>query len=329
MKALITGATGFVGRHLVAELVRRGWQCRCLTRNPTKAAFLERPGVEIRRGDVTDRASIRGIAEGVDAVFHLAAYGNVTAVSGEESGKMHRVNVLGTANVLAECVGRSISGFVHFSSTAALGSTGRGCVDEGTPCRPLTPYQRSKFESEKIVNDFRLRDRVPAVIVRPCMIYGPGSVEGAFLRFCRMFKRGIFPRLPGRVLVSMVHVSDVVAGAIAALERGSPGQAYLIAGNRPVSIHDFRRWVVETLDVNPPYIWMPGAALIVAAWAVEVLARILHRNPAVTVANVRMTLSSRRFSAEKARREIGFVCSVDPESGVRQTVRYFVEQGLL
>ena len=161
------------------------------------------------------------------------------------------------------------------------------------------------------------------------MIYGPGSGQGAVLKFCRMFKRGVFPRLPGRVLVPMVHVQDVVTGAIAAFERGVPGETYLMAGSRPVSIHDLRRWVVDALNVSPPYVWMPGSALMVAAWGVETVYKVLRRAPPVTLANVRMTLSSRQFNTGKAEREIGFVSSVDPEEGVRETVRYFVDEGLL
>jgi len=326
MKALVTGATGFVGRHLVGELLSRGWECRCLVRNPVDAP---KNGAELWPGDVTDEASIRGIARGVDAVFHLAACGGVTAVSPEERRKMHSVNVEGTRNMLVECADEPIARFVHFSSTAAMGCTGRIYIDEATPCLPVTAYQRSKFEAEKVVEVFAERGGVPAVIIRPCMIYGPGPRQGAFLKFCRMFKRGVFPRLPGRVFVPIVYVKDVAAAAIAAAERGAPGQIYLIAGSEAVDIHDLRRWVIDALKIDPPYIGAPLPLLKAAVWGVEVFSRIFRVRPPVTLANLKMTLSSRRFSTEKARLAIGFVASANPRQCVRETVLSLVDQGLL
>jgi len=329
MKALITGATGFVGGHLAKKLLTDGWECRCLVRNIGRAAGLEAMGAELRHADVTDPNTLRGVAEGADAVFHLAAYGNVSTVSGDEETKMRRVNVEGTHNMLMACVNKPIKKFVHFSSTAAFGLTGQSSIDEDVPCAPLTAYQHSKFDSESILKSFCEHSSVPGVIIRPCMIYGPGGHQGQFLKLCRMFKRGVFPRLPGQVWLPMVHVSDVVAAALAAFERGATGGVYLIAGARPVSVHDFRRWVVDTLDMSPPYIYAPASVLKTAAWAVETLSTILRRQPPVTLANVRMTLSSRRFSTEKARREIAFVSSVEPEQGVRDTVRHLMDEHLL
>ena len=329
MKALITGATGFVGGPLVRKLVGAGWECRCLVRDPTRAAGLQKIGAELLVGDVTDRGSLRGTVDGADAVFHLAAYGSVSAVSDEERIKMHNVNVNGTRNLLQECVNKPISRLIHFSSTAAFGCTGLKRINEEDPCKPLTAYQRSKLDSEVAVVAFWRRDHVPSVILRPCMIYGPGSRNGQFLKLCRMMKRGVFPRMIGQVFFPMVHVDDVVDGACAALEHGVPGQTYLIAGARPVDVHDLRRWVVDTLGVKAPYIYAPAPALKIAALAVEVFSRLLRRNPPVTLANVRMTLSSRQFCTDKASRELGFVSSVDPEMGVRETVRHLMSKGLL
>lgn len=329
MKALITGATGFVGRHLTTRLLADGWECRCLVRNPGKAAELEAMGAELWPGDVTDPAALQGIAHGTDAVFHLAAYGSVSAISNEEEQKMHGVNVEGTQNVLMACVDEPIKRFVHFSSTAAFGCTGQSYIDEDAPCAPLTAYQRSKLDSEAIVHASWECSGVPAVIIRPCMIYGPGGDQGQFLKLCRMFKRGFFPRLRGLVWLPMVHVKDVVAGALAAFEHGAPGNVYVIAGARPVNVHELRRWVIDTLDVSPPYIYAPAPVLKMAAWAIETLSKILRRHPPVTLANVRMTLSSRQFNTQKARREIAFAASMDPEQGVRETVRHFMGEHLL
>jgi len=178
---LVTGATGFVGGHLLRALTARGERCRCLVRSQRKAAWLtDHDNVEVVEGDLTRPNTLIGIARGVRTVYHLAAEGHVSAVSREAFQRFVAVNVDGTRNLLNECIGAPIHKFVHFSSTAAMGLIRKTVVDEADTPQPRTPYQRSKLASERTSLALGQEHGVPIVVLRPCMIYGPGARSGEF-----------------------------------------------------------------------------------------------------------------------------------------------------
>ena len=146
---LVTGAQGFVGRHLVQALSEAGERVRVLVRGdkPLQSlAGLE--GVQVHRGDITDPASLTGVGQGVSRVYHLAAAGHVSAVSAAAHAEFMRVNVEGTKNLLNACARQGVERFIHFSSTAAMGLIKKSLVDERDTPRPVTPYQKSKLASE-------------------------------------------------------------------------------------------------------------------------------------------------------------------------------------
>jgi len=323
MKNLVTGATGFVGRYLVRALLDRGQSVRCLVRATSRREGLEGPGVEFFEGDVTDPASLRGLADGVDRAFHLCAEGHVSAISGEAYRRFVAVNVEGTRHVLGECARAGVKRVVHFSSTAAMGLIRRPLVDESTPPEPRTPYQRSKLESERVALGFWRERGLPVVVLRPCMIYGVGG-KGEFHRICRLMRRGLFPRVGlGRNLTPIVHVRDVVQGALKAAERGRPGEVYLITSARSIPLADLRGLVLSAYGVRRPYWYVPVPLMYAGAWVAEGVARLVGRPPVVTVRNIASTVWDREFRIEKARRELGYEPSVDIAEGVRETVEWF------
>ena len=215
---------------LVSDLRRGGWDVRCLVRDASKARALG--GAELAIGDVTDPASLRGIAYGVDVVFHLAAIGDVNASGGRALRSYRRVNVEGTKNVLAECEGLRLKKFVHFSSVAAMGRPKKaGTMDERDRCRPVTPYEISKRESELAVLDAWRRKRVPAVVIRPVMVSGRGERKESKKLETSVRMRAVPIIGDGSSMIHSVHVDDVVRAAVAAASRGRPGQAYILCGS--------------------------------------------------------------------------------------------------
>ena len=226
MRVLVTGGTGFVGAHLVTTLLQRGDSCRLLVRDREKAArhFLEE--VDLVEGDLTAPSTLTGLAEGITHVVHLAAQGHVSAVSEQAYRDFYEVNVQGTINLMEACLGAGIKRFIHFSSTAAMGLLHKeGPVSELDTPVPVTPYQRSKLESEKAALRTGNELDIPIVILRPCMVYGKGGGDGEFFKIARLMRRGLFPKVGrGRNLTPLVHVQDVVQAAVAALERGREGE---------------------------------------------------------------------------------------------------------
>ena len=329
MRALVTGATGFVGSHLVQQLRVEGYQCRCLVRSKQRAETISALAcAELIEGDVTDPKSLSGMANGMDYVFHLAAEGHVSAVSKGAYRKFHQVNVQGTRNVVEACAGTGVSKLVHFSSTAAMGLIRAPSVDETVPCQPATPYQRSKYQSEIVALTTARERNVPVVVVRPCMIIGAGA-RGEFCKFVRLMPRGLFPKVGhGANLTPAIHVQDVVCGAILAAERGIPGEVYLLVGGT-YPMDEIRRIVVSKLDVSLKYPYVPTWLAFAGAWVIETLARIMGRVPVVTRRNIASTVADRVFSVEKAREQLGFAPQVSLEEAIRQTVAWYQVQGIL
>jgi len=329
MKVLVTGGTGFIGRYLLRALCAAGHGCRVLARPGSDLAPLADLALEVVRGDVTDPASLRGIADGMDVVYHLAAAGHVSAQSSDAYARFRALNVEGTRHLIAACHGSGISRFIHFSSTAAVGTVRRPIIDETTPCQPQTPYQRSKHESEQVVLAAWQQDRFPAAILRPCMVYGPGG-KGEFLKICRLMARGVFPRVGrGANLTPIVHVRDVAQAAVRAATRARPGEVYFVASAQSYPAATLRRHVLAALGVRRRYPYVPLWLALAGAHGLETVARWTGRTPPVTRQNIRSTVADRVFDISKAQRELGYQPAMPLDEGIRETIAWFRREGVL
>ena len=329
MRVLVTGATGFIGRHLVRTLISEGNFCRCLVRRTSDPSRLKDLGAEIFSGDLNDSKSLQGIAKDIDVVHHLAAEGHVSAVSDDDNKRFNRINVQGTENLAKECLNASIRKFVHFSSTAAMGLINKPMIDESTPCEPTTPYQISKFDSEEKILSFWKEHDLPALVLRPCLVYGPGG-GNEFLKLCRLIKKGLFPRIgKGLNLMPMVHVKDVVDAALMAAHKGNPGEIYLAASESSFQMEYIRKLILEAMGIKRPYIYIPKSCAIIGAGIIEQVAWILKVTPIVTRKNIESTVTDRRIDISKAKRELGYRPSVGIESGISESVQWYLQRGLL
>lgn len=332
-RVLVTGATGFIGSRVVPALLEAGAEeVRCLVRSPERAAALPRAGdTRVARvvGDLTRPESLAGIAEGCDTVVHLAAEGHVSAQSEEAFQRFLAINVAGTEALIrgvAETGG--VERFVHFSSTAAMGLIEKPVVSEADEPQPATPYQRSKRQSEITALETGRELGVPVVVLRPCMVYGPGGL-GEFHKMARLMRKGRFPKVGrGGNLTPLVHVEDVAQAAVLAASRGGAFETYLVASERSPALDKLRAWIMEGWAEKAAYPYVPAPVMFAAAWGFEVLGRLTGRAPLATRRNIANTVFDRVFSIEKARRELGYQPAVDLHEGVVETVRWFKEQGL-
>ncbi|MBN1574121.1 MAG: NAD-dependent epimerase/dehydratase family protein [Deltaproteobacteria bacterium] len=219
MRALITGAGGFIGSFLLDALRKKKYEIRGLFLSDEDAAEAEKLGAEVFRGDLTKAESLKGICDGVDIVFHLATrvldWGAMTAFRG--------VMVGGTENLLYEALDEKLKGnikrFVYFSSVAALGC-GRdvgGLDEDAERVRLGIPYSDTKIEAEDLVRDFCDQYNISYSIVRPANVFGPGSVWVSDI--LDAFYRGPLPLINGgREPGAFVYVTNLVDGAILAAE---------------------------------------------------------------------------------------------------------------
>ncbi|HSH45705.1 MAG TPA: NAD-dependent epimerase/dehydratase family protein [Longimicrobiales bacterium] len=227
MRYLVTGATGFIGGHLVGHLLRDGHQVVALVRDPDRARQLESAGVELVRGDILDRDSLRDPMRGVDGVYHLAAWYRLGARHRERA---HALNVDGTRNVLEAAGEAGVPRILYTSTLAVYGDTGGKLVHEGYRMDGpwLSEYDRTKWLAHYEVAVPMAEAGLPLVIAQPGLVYGPGdhSSVGTVLRDYLRRRLPVIPEQGG----CWAFVEDTARGLIQAMENGRTGRSYHLAG---------------------------------------------------------------------------------------------------
>lgn len=318
MKALITGASGFIGRRLAGELASRGHEVACLVRRTSVTAPLRDLPVELVLGDLADPASLDRAVAGRDRVFHLA--GVVQAV---DEAAFEACNAGGTRNLVEACLKASPrpGRFVFVSSIAAAGpNVSERPATEGDPPRPVSPYGRSKLAAERAV--LEAATRMPVTVVRPPNVLGPGSKE--LEQAIRLVRRRIVPAIGDRrPRTSLVDVDDLVEALILAAESPrSPGQTYFVTDGRAYAWPEITAAIAEELGVRGFRVRVPFAVQLLAARLAESAARRTRRPPRLTREIVRAGRDHFWiYDGSKIERELGF----RPRYGMRESVRRTVE----
>jgi dihydroflavonol-4-reductase len=311
MLVLVTGATGFVGANLARALVARGDRVRVLRRGASRLDALEGVPVEYATGDILDAGSLEEAMRGCEVVFHVAA---VSQYWRSKPATVYQVNVDGTRNVLQAALACGVQRVVHTSSTAAIGySTPAAPADESQSFPDHLQwfvYGHSKHLSEMEVHQAVARG-LPAVIVNPAIVLGPRDVNFVSGSLIRASVRGQLRVVPPGGS-NIVHVADVVAGHIAAAERGQVGERYILGGEN--LSHGAAARVISEVTGGPPPAWtLPTWLLPPLARLVDALNRVSWRPPLVTGQQVRLGAWSFYVSNNKAVRELGL-----PQTPFRQ-----------
>ena len=253
---LITGATGFVGQHLLRTMRSRfpGRQIRILTRTSSPVGALSND-VQVVLGDIADPKIAAVAVQGVYGVIHLAAKLNANAHAIQE---MRRVNVEGAHNLYAAACAAGVSLFVHMSSAAVYGPPrSADPFREDDVCKPITPYQVTKFEAEEALRQIDPKN-TRLNILRPPGIYGPGSLLELAV-YNKVLTRRWSIELSGGIIVHPTYVDDIVEAIIALVEEpASSGTVFNLGGERPILLRNLRALIAETLGVNWRSIVVPA-----------------------------------------------------------------------
>lgn len=329
MTALITGGAGFVGHHLAAALRARGHAVRALVLPGEDATRLERElGVAVHRGSVCQPETLTGPMRGVDAVFHLAAVHGLWRPKGEYQA----VNVVGTENVCRAALAAGASRLVHVSSWTVYGmGIGRVLSEDLTLTPVPDAYTITKVEADRLVQRYIARERLPAVIVRPGTMFGPGDRVN-FGRMADRVRDGKAVIIgSGRNALPFVFVSDVVEGMIlAATKERAVGQVYNLASDQPATQEEFWRAIAEEIGSRPPRRRVPYRALYALAFLAEQAVKLqgAGRQPLVTRLGVKLFGSDNRAAIDKARRELGYEPRVSIREGVRLAAAWYLRQAV-
>jgi nucleoside-diphosphate-sugar epimerase len=315
---LVTGGTGFIGRHLLDKLSALAEPARCLLRRKARPRRLP-AGIEAAYGDLTTGEGVEEAVRGVDTVIHLAGVTKALAARDYYAG-----NVGATETLLRALAGRAVR-LVHVSTLAAIGPSLDGTpVHEDAPPRPLTHYGKSKLEAERVV-----RALAPdAVIVRPPAVYGPGDTD--IFQLLRSISKGWVVEIAGgERWVSFIYVKDLVEGLLAATG-GVGGRAYFLAHPQPVSWSELGTAAARIMNRRPRVVRVPFAAAYAVGLGAELWSH-LTRQPGIVsrekVAEARCrwwTCDTRRAAAE-----LGFQARTGLAGGLAETLAWYKEAGWL
>lgn len=327
MKALVTGASGFVGAAVVRALLAAQWQVRVLVRSASNRSNLQALDVEIAVGDLTAADSLRAAVAGCEAVFHVAADYRLGT---RDSAQLYRSNVDGTRNLLSAAQAAGVRRVVYTSSVATLGNPGDGRPgNESLPVdvsHMIGHYKRSKFLAERVAVEFAA-DGLPVVIVNPSTPVGPGDVKPTPTG--RLVLDAAAGRMPAYVDtgLNIVHVDDVAHGHLLAYERGRIGERYVLGGE-DMTLRQILGDIARIVGRKPPSLRIPYAALLPFAYLAEGVTRVTGHSGRLTLEGLKMSRKLMYFSSAKAAQELGYVTR-PPIEAFMDAIAWFEARGLL
>jgi nucleoside-diphosphate-sugar epimerase len=318
MRALVTGAGGFLGTALVRALSARGDEVRALVRRPSPALAL--PAVEVATGDATDPAVLRSAVRDRDVVFHLA--GVRRAIDPEE---FRRVNAGSTRSLLEACAAESpgLARFVLAGSMAAAGPS-RVPRQEDQPLAPVEPYGASKAEAEAVALSFA--DRLPVAVARPPRIMGPGDRENLLL--FRIARAGLVLDFGERPL-SWIDVDDCARGFLLLAERPeATGEAFFLASAETTTAAGLMREAARALGIRTRRVPVPAAALRALAAGADAVTRVTGRRlPLNRKLAAQLLAPGWVCDPSKALARLGFEARTPLADSIARAARWYVDAG--
>ncbi|HEX7737345.1 MAG TPA: NAD-dependent epimerase/dehydratase family protein [Ktedonobacteraceae bacterium] len=326
MKILMTGATGFLGGHLLQALQQRGEQIRALVLPVENTSKLEAQGVEIARGDVTDASTLAPAVKDIEVIIHLAGMMGVNRPLAD----YRLVNVTGSENLYRAAHAAGVRRFVHTSSHTVYGLGYGRFLSEKDPLRPdPDPYSLTKAEGDLLLQRLMRESKMETVILRPGTFFGPGDR----LHYGRMAQRmksgrGVIIG-SGNNALPFCYVTDIAQGfLLAAYHQNAPGNVYNITNDQPLTQQEIFNAIADDVDGLRPTRHLPYLPIYYGSIGAELVAALTRTKPVVTRLGSLMFGSDNRHSVEKARRELGYEPAVKLRDGLRLAAVWFNAGGM-
>ena len=320
--AVVTGANGFVGSHLVDLLLEKNYTVRCITRKSSSLKWLEGKNVEIYDCGLLDKENLRKVFTGADYIYHVAGVVKSKTPEGYFQGNVDTTKTLLDVSLEFKT---NIKKFLIVSSQTAVGPSLNGqAVDETTKCNPITTYGKSKLAEEQLAISYM--DKLPITICRAPAIYGERDTE--IFIFFQTFNKGLMTTIGfDKKKLSLLHVRDLVNGFYLAAESDkSAGQIYFISSDKYYTWEEVGKITAEVLNKKPIRIKVPHSVVYTLAAIAQFFARFSSKPATLNIEKARdITQNSWTCDTSKAVRDLGYRQNISIAEGIRRTCEWYKE----
>lgn len=318
-KALVTGASGFIGSALARKLQQSASDVRLLVRNRQKLPQ-DLATLDVMEGDITEAASVERAMGGIDTVFHIAAAFREPGLSDQA---YHNVNVQGTCNVVQAAADRNVRRVVHCSTSGIHGNINGVPAGEDHPLVLDEVYEQTKAEAERAALRIGRERDVEVTVLRPSQVYGPGDT-----RLVKLFKM-VNSKMtvwfgPGTAHYHLLYIDDLVeAFVLAGKTEAANGQAFLIAGRELPSLNELVEAIAAALGKQPPRLLrLPAGPFLLLGTLCERVCVPIGINPPIYRRRVEFFIKNKAYDITKARDMLGFEPRTGMTAGLERTVQW-------
>jgi len=320
---LVTGASGFVGGHVVDEAIAQGWKVRALVRRESNFRRLQKQGAEVVEGALVDLYSLKGAMRGVTHVVHCAAkvgdWGNLRDYRDTNVGGLERM-------LEAALEAGSLKRFVHLSSVGVYPVGEHHSTNEAAASKEgwIDPYTRTKQEQEQVVRRHIKMDKAPIVMLRPGLTYGPR--DRTFIpQVLDGLKRNRIPIIgDGEAVLSNTYIGNLIPAIFLALTQPNVvGDVFNIRDPRPVSRVEFLRTIAERAGYPQPTRKLSPFLAQTLTTLSEAIWGTLGMQPPLTKAKLKVLMTNLDFSIDRARAKLGYDPQIDFQQGIEKTISWF------
>lgn len=324
MRILITGAGGFIGHHLVIDQLRKQRQVVAVDLQvESLQAYSQNEALTLIQSDFRRREAVDPFLNDIDICFHLASAHLETNV---DDAYFWEVNVDGTLDFVQKCRERGVGRFVHCSSVGVYGDIDDPPADEMSACNPDIAYEKSKLAAEEKILAYAAEHDYDLTVIRPAWVYGPRCPRTA--KLFRTIEKGRFFFVgEGKGLRHPLYIDDMIAGfEIAGTHPDAPGEIFIMAGPRAITVHELVQKIAESLQRKPPTLHLPQVLVYPACLGLELLFGVAGREAPFTRRSLKFFTGNTAFSTEKARRVLGYEAVTPLSEGLAHTKAWLFQE---
>ncbi len=328
-KVLVTGASGFIGSHLVERLVeerysvkafiRKGGSDEVLENKKDSIELLKKLKVEIIKGDLLDINSLKEAIKGVNIVFHLAAIARPMPIPDE---LYFKVNVKGTKNLLNVCKDKKIKKIVIMSSVSSVGPSRDGNpVNEKTPCSPVDIYGESKLAQEKIAEKFIEKYKLPIIFLRPPMVFGERDFE--MKKLFKAVNQRFFPISGNKKCMEFLYVKNLVEACLLVLKKGILYEKYHVTNGEHYSINEIINSIEKVYGKRVYPIKFPKVVFFIGGYLMELAGKFFGFHPPFKHDTIKWMTEKFWYSSSEKLEKLGYTPKFSLEEGIKRTAEYY------